>query len=242
LVAVTALLRLLDLVRRELGAEDARAEIGGADPLDPRLLFARHPGGFRVVAVFNEAPEDSARLHGRLADLLESFSGVGPAIDAAELRLEAPRARRLDAALGALAERAKAACAFVVDRGSPMIWGSSGARDVADGVDAATRQADVLERHALAADVALARVRDAWSEEPGARLTLATRHGGFGVLARGFAGSYALVMAFDAPYSELHAEAALLHALPTIERLVLALPPIEPPDNPRKVVRLRPVR
>ncbi|MCE7890157.1 MAG: hypothetical protein DYH12_10760 [Sorangiineae bacterium PRO1] len=49
---MTALLRLLELVRRDLGAEDARAEIGGAEPADPRLVSAPHRGGFRVVAVF----------------------------------------------------------------------------------------------------------------------------------------------------------------------------------------------
>lgn len=289
---MTGLLRLLDLVRRELGAEDARAEIGGADPADPRLLFAPHRGGFRVVVVFAEPPPEPERLRARLEELLEAFGGVTSGIDVPEARLELSIARRLDAELTALSGRVGAARAFVVDRESPVIWGSSGTRHVEDGVDVVARLMDVLGRaqragldadsltaiepevaerdlgargldpwsarflareiercratgelngfrHELAAGVALARVREAWAAEPAGRLLLAARQGGFGVLARSFAGSYALVLAFDATYSELHAESALMRALPLIERLVLALPPIEPPDKPGKVVRLR---
>ena len=44
-----------------------------------------------------------------------------------------------------------------------------------------------------------------------------------------FAGIYLLVLVFDAPLDELRAERAIIEALPRIERLVLALPPLEPP-------------
>ncbi len=68
---------------------------------------------------------------------------------------------------------------------------------------------------------------------------------GFGLLARAFANIYLLVIAFDGTFSELHAEAAMLHALPRIERLVLSLPPVDPltggPDRrAAQVVTLRP--
>ena len=44
---------------------------------------------------------------------------------------------------------------------------------------------------------------------------------------------------FDGPFSELHAEAATLKALPMIERLVLALPPIDPgPRGGARVIDL----
>ncbi len=61
----------------------------------------------------------------------------------------------------------------------------------------------------------------------------------FGLLARRFSATYVLVLAFDAEFSELHAEGAAVRALPVIERLVSALPPLDP--EPRaKVTRLRP--
>jgi len=59
-----------------------------------------------------------------------------------------------------------------------------------------------------------------------------------GYLARSFSGIYVALLVFKNTYSELHAEAALLHALPVIERLVFALPPIEPPPKGGQVVKL----
>ena len=62
--------------------------------------------------------------------------------------------------------------------------------------------------------------------------------GGFGVLARGLAQVYLVAVIFDGPFSELHAEGAIVRALPLIERLVLALPPVEPPPAKAKVIAL----
>lgn len=280
---MTALLRLLELVRRDLGAEDARAEIGGAEPADPRLVFAPHPGGFRVVAVFAQVPAEPERVRARLGELLDSFAGVTADVELGEVRVEVSIARRLDSELELLAERVAAARAFVVDRDSPVIWGSSGKRFMDDGVDVIVRLMDVLSRarqagidaealsaldaeaaerslvargldlwsarflakelarcrdtgevrRELAASMALARLREEWPSRA------VFREGGFGALTRGFAGIYALVLAFDGTFSELHAEGLMLRALPLIERLVLSLPPVEPPDKPGKVVRLR---
>lgn len=50
----------------------------------------------------------------------------------------------------------------------------------------------------------------------------------FGYVARSFAGIYVLVVVFGEPFDELRAKRATLHALPIIERLVLALPPRDP--------------
>jgi hypothetical protein len=50
----------------------------------------------------------------------------------------------------------------------------------------------------------------------------------FGYVARSFAGIYVLVVVFREPFDELRAKRATLHALPIIERLVLALPPRDP--------------
>jgi hypothetical protein len=66
------------------------------------------------------------------------------------------------------------------------------------------------------------------------RLTLA---GGAECLARAFAGIYVLSLAFRGALSEPVAVGALLHAAEAVERLVLALPPIDPQPGGR-VIRL----
>ena len=64
----------------------------------------------------------------------------------------------------------------------------------------------------------------------------------YGCLARSFADIYVLILAFDGIFSELHAEAAMLRALPMIERLVQSLPPVDPPPSGGRVIELRPVK
>ena len=61
-----------------------------------------------------------------------------------------------------------------------------------------------------------------------------------GWLARDFGGIYHVIVVFDGPFDELHATPPLLRALPVIERLVLALPPIDPTPGTGKgrVLRL----
>ena len=56
-------------------------------------------------------------------------------------------------------------------------------------------------------------------------------------LARMFGGLYVLVLSFKGDLSEPVAVGALLHAADAIERLVLALPPVDPPPG-GKVIRL----
>ncbi|NUP04474.1 MAG: hypothetical protein HOW73_00245 [Polyangiaceae bacterium] len=70
-------------------------------------------------------------------------------------------------------------------------------------------------------------------------------------VARGFAGIYVLVLVFDAsptepaaepgaePPAQIRVERALRDALPRIERLVLALPPLEPDPVPAGAVAFR---
>ena len=60
-------------------------------------------------------------------------------------------------------------------------------------------------------------------------------------MVRSFATIYMLVVVFDRPFDELRAERSVTHALPTIERLVLALPPMDPdpPVAGAGVMRMR---
>ncbi len=61
----------------------------------------------------------------------------------------------------------------------------------------------------------------------------------FGYLARSFAAIYVLVLIFDRPFEELLAKRAVTQALPSIERLVAALPPLEPPPPTAGVAAMR---
>jgi hypothetical protein len=60
-------------------------------------------------------------------------------------------------------------------------------------------------------------------------------------VVRSFATIYMLLVVFERPFDELRAERAVTHALPTIERLVLALPPMDPgpPVAGAGVMRIR---
>lgn len=52
------------------------------------------------------------------------------------------------------------------------------------------------------------------------------------LLALSFSGIYVLCLVFDGPFDELRAERAAHESLPRIERLVLALPPLDPEPQP----------
>ncbi len=298
-MADSAVLRLIELASRQLDGRDARVEIGGKDPDDPRLVWCALPSRRRLVVVFDEPPPDAAAKLERLRALAESFVDLA-APDAeersSELDLRALASRRLDDELHALAIRSGAVAALVVDDRSPVIWGTSEPRRIAQedvetalrtataammadaagvnleqlideesrsvtealtqhGLDRATvatlhdevlRLQDVSRRrggaawrsHLLAAR-SIARVRDPARERPrSGHFHEIVEEDGFGYLTRSFATIYTLILVFDGPISELRAEGAVLQTLPAIERLVLDLPPTQPPRGGGKVVRL----
>jgi hypothetical protein len=61
----------------------------------------------------------------------------------------------------------------------------------------------------------------------------------FGYVARSFAAIYVLVLVYDHPFEELLAKRAIAQALPTIERLVAALPPLSPTPPTAGVAAMR---
>ena len=132
-----ALLRFLDLLKQELDADDARAEVGGADPRDPRLVWTNLPGGWRLVVCFAEEPADPGEKQRQLHKLVDGFS---PTLD--DGQLPAPPSppvdsafRRLDAALEALRSRTGGVGAAIVDIQSPVLWGSSDPQRHSDDVE-----------------------------------------------------------------------------------------------------------
>jgi hypothetical protein len=224
--------RLLGLVKHELGANDARIELGGEPPADEKsVVAALGEPSVRIVAVFSQAVADRPSAERRLAALVSNFGDtVGQSLTSlAGLPLPHDSARaRLDAELTHLAQRSGAVRSFVFDLGSPVIWGAS----LIDAADAAAEN-DHLERW-------VSELRSERTEELKSayghvvRLTLAD---GAECLARSFGGIYVLTLAFRGALSEPVAMGALIHAVEAVERLVLALPPIEPPPG-GKVIRL----
>jgi hypothetical protein len=83
----------------------------------------------------------------------------------------------------------------------------------------------LLVRNALAAVRALPHVAGL---HKGEHLHESVRTAELSYVVRSFATIYMLVLVFDQPFDELRAERSVTHALVTIERLVMALPPTEP--------------
>lgn len=258
--------RFLSLVTRELGASDARVELGGRP--DPGAIWAPLEGDFRVVALFDTPPADPDAKREALVTLAASFSGLVASVALPQGKDERePIARTLEDTLDLLVHRARAESAWVVDESSPEIWGSSepGRPDLdvddalfltrlsaaLDGVglpldgpetiEPAQVRARAEERGMPASEVT-ALLRDVerldafptGTREPRAvramRALAGTREGreGSGWLVRPFATIYRVVLVFAGERSELHAESALIRALPVIERLVTSLPPRKP--------------
>ena len=251
-----ALGKFLELVQRELGAADARLELGGRDPTHPSLVWCAADRGARVVAVFDSKPADAEPLRQRLEVLTRSFFDVaGPKIRAKLNRVAADAATtRLDGALEDLTERASAVACVVIDAQSPVIWGTNLPRGDWANVPAALRLAeqaaeppalrlvdrtgdlDQAPRSWVFAARAIAAVRRRRSEDdPLPRETV--RSNGFGYIVRPFATIYMMLLVFEGDFSELHAEGAVVHALPHIEHLVLAIPPLDTPPG-GKALRL----
>ncbi len=288
-VNTASLLRLIEVVRRELGAADARIELGGEPPTSESVVWRPVSNGFRAVVVFDEPIEDPRGLGAKLETLLESFSGIA-SMSEEQLGLPALSARRsLDDELAHLAEKSAAIRALVIDDRSPMVWGNSesprGEEDIETllltaGAFERAREHDldlgellVLEADAMAERVRIAissedeaarlirhlgSIRDAgsrpdlqrWraqvasaravasvrSDEAGSRRLLVHEEG-LGFISRSFAAIYRLMLVFDGEFSELHAEAAIVRALPIVERLVLAVPPVDPPPEGGRLLK-----
>ncbi|RYZ06173.1 MAG: hypothetical protein EOO73_17360 [Myxococcales bacterium] len=223
-----ALHAFLTLLRRELGADDAYLQLGGKAADGEGRFFHSLGDETSVVVAFAEPPPDPAAIHERLAALSATF---GTTVDAAVAGAARPRQvldyarQRLDEELSGLSARAGAARAFVFDLETPVIWG-----------DSWPEEEDTAAVPPLKNAVRLLRERgDELRQAQGHTLRLDLE--GEEALARPFAGLYVLALLFREPMSELVALGAVLHAVGPIERLVLALPPIDPEPG-AKLIRL----
>ena len=291
------LIRWLELVRRSLGADDARIEIGGQEPSLPTRISTELAAGRRVVVVFDEAPSDPAARQARLEMLVETFAGMTGGDPPASTSRAAPDVR-LNDALARLTVRADALQALVLDVTSPVLWATSHDRPAVAVDDETLERRDQLLEAAMGAGIdpaawlaarAAGPAPEDWpaggetmdrvlaeeltgmlQREPSAsasdwqrfvkvtRAAASFRRATAGAnrlpvalasaaaaetspwwLARSFASIYALLLVFDGPPSQLRAEGAMIQALDNIERLVLSLPPVDPPPPGGRVIRLR---
>ncbi|MEM9191354.1 MAG: hypothetical protein AAGF12_19440 [Myxococcota bacterium] len=248
------LLRFLEVVQSTLGADDARVEVGGRDPVDGNLIWVHLDARRRVVALFDEPPPERKLLEGKLLALVDSFldtSRPAPAEGRAGLA-------ELERALEVVRRDGGAQTVFVIDETSPELWARSGGEiptstAIAQEVEAHRSGADAFARTDVSEDLrqkisslaggsiddwdlylraaaAMTLVqRQATAARPHGRLT--HREANLGLLGRSFANIYWLVAVFDGEFSALHCEAAMLRALPFIEQRVVGLPPRVPPDG-----------
>jgi hypothetical protein len=280
-VTAGALERFLSLVRREMRAEDVRVlSPGDTGSEAPNVMHGRLQDGRRVAVVFAEPPSNRAALTRRLDMLLHTFAQSLDEPPASARSARPPLRRSLQDELRALANRARAVDALVIDANSPIVWGSAVTRTLskpppepgvslvdvsrdlspvssdgplqdtpsapgtpAPGNDepdpASVETEDVSELSQRAADAARALPAIATLRK-GGHLHHVARDPDLAYAAHSFAGIYVLVLVFDAPFDELRAERAVGDALTRIERLVLALPPLDPRPAPTAgVIRLR---
>jgi len=232
--------RFLALVRRELGADEVRLvhpdEEETGEPGERHELRCPVEGGRWLSALFAAAPEDQQARQRRLEMLASTFD-----FDRARSpvrRSRPPLARSLQDELDALRVNAAAVNVFVIDANSPVVWGAARpAGVVADGGSEPPPAEDAEprdERVVVASRRALHDVRsldELGALHKGRHVRHVINAGEVPLLARSFAGIYLVVLVFDAPFDELRAERTLGESLSRIERLVLALPPLNPPPT-----------
>lgn len=252
--------RFSALVMRELGAVDVRILESAEEPTASNALAVTLLDGRQVLASFVAAPKDAPSTARRMEILVRTFEQ-----SLTELPLDSraggrPIQRSLRDELRALAMRAHAADALVLDAHSPVVWGSAlQAGSLPESVRLVEVARPELVPSAVDQDVpfpepvASASVLRDPDEVPassqraihevralpeisalrrGKPLHHTQRGEDFGYVAHAFAGIYLLLVVFESAFDELRAEKAIADVLPRIERLVVALPPHDPAPSP----------
>jgi hypothetical protein len=230
--------RFLALVCRELGArESVVLEAGSPAVVEGTQLSCPTPDGRLLVARFDSAPADREAIQRRLEMLASTFD----APESDNFRPPSSRppiAQSLEQELRVLCARAAASNAVVIDANSPVVWGAASPRGLEvlwpaadqrrdETSDAPARDEDIATRSSAAID-AVRNLSDIAASRKGRHVRHVERVGDAPYMVHSFAGIYLLLLVFDAPFDELRAERAVIDQLPRIERLVLALPPMDP--------------
>jgi hypothetical protein len=254
--------RLIALVLRELGADDVRVLEGSLPAVAaPNVIHASLADGRVLAVAFASAPPSREALVRRLDMLMETFAQSLEEEVAAPRQPRASAVQSLHEELRALVARAHAVDAVVIDANSPVVWGSAATGQPVRH-DLGNVELVDISRHQLvesgrpvegdpfsedetpeppegqvvvltARAVREVRALPALAEMPkGRQMAHTSREESFGCVARSFAGIYVLVVVYDGPFDELRAERTIGEALPRIERLVLALPPLDPKPAP----------
>jgi len=243
--------RIEELIRRDIGATSVSVIGPGANLADAAALRVALPRGYELIVEVADEEADREALQRRLDVLVESFR---ESLDEALRASERPHAAELlHAELQALAEAAGASDAVVIDAASQVIWGAATAKDASPRIAKAfapvihidpavrrratsslppprSRSERVIDAvRALPAMAGLAR---------GATFAHADRDADIPYAARSLGMIYVLILVFDEPFDQIRAERELQGRVDTIERLVLALPPLEPtPIDGAKAMR-----
>jgi hypothetical protein len=256
--------RFLALVRRELGAEEARlleaetsapgdALTQGDDPAGNLLeLRCRLADGRTVIARFGAPPPDRDAKLRRLEILTATFDSVVDEVLHGR-RARPPVATSLHDELLALCARAAAVNVIIIDANSPVVWGAAHPQGVVAQPPLASspriaeapandegEQAGGMAVASRRAVLAVRALPDLAALRKGKHVRHLERDGEVLFVAHSFASIYVLVVVYEAAFDELRAERAILESLPRIERLVLALPPLDPqPTEGAGAVALR---
>jgi hypothetical protein len=238
--------RFVALVARELDAHEVRVlePADASEPLDEsRELRAPTADGRIVAARWLEPMPDRESKQRRLEMLASTFDARDEAPHGPPSRPPASLSLRVE--LQSLCDRAAAINALVIDANSPILWGAARGRDIvpeawaaspppadAEGATPSTDETQLAEvsRQALRSVRGLVELP---AIRKGKRVRHVERNGAAPFLVHSCAGIYLLTLVFANEFDELRAERADLESLPRIERLVLALPPLNP-DPPRK--------
>ncbi len=234
---MTPIERLVALVKRELGAEDVQV-VDATDETPDDVLVSHLPGGRKLFVRLGAVDDREARAR-RLEMLAESFGETLRNSSASR----PPPGLTLHAELQSLAQRAGAIDAAVIDAQSPVVWGAADDDEAAPHLLPMDNVISLDDRRSgerfsakVSPDPQVTRraidIVRGLAETPllhkGGHLHHVVRDPDFGMIARSFAGIYVLMLVFDATYDELRAERAIAGSLPTIERLVTSLPPMDP--------------
>ncbi len=230
--------RFLALVQREMGADTVVIDTDGSPPRGHELRADLGDG--RVLVCRFDAPieGENARTR-RLFMLVSSFTELTTE-PVSERVPRPPVARSLHDELRILSQRSRATDALVIDATSPIVWGAASREflkhhqpDDDSGYLPAEADTEGLPELSLAALAEVRILPNLPSLHRGRQLRYQSQSDDCGLVAHSFGGIYVLVLVYDGVFDELRAERSLADAVPRIQRLVAALPPLEPTPAPQ---------